>query len=52
MAGWPGRPSGLLALGSLLGGYVGARLALALPAPALRVVVVVIGVGTAVKLLV
>jgi uncharacterized protein len=43
---------GLLALGSLAGGYLGARLALALPAPALRVVVVVIGVGTAVKLLV
>jgi len=43
---------GLLALGSLFGGYVGARLALALPAPTLRAVVVVIGVGTAVKLLV
>jgi uncharacterized protein len=43
---------GLLALGSLVGGYAGARLALALPAPALRAVVVVIGVGTAVKLLV
>ncbi len=43
---------GLLALGSLIGGYVGARLALTLPAPALRVVVVAIGVGTAVKLLV
>ena len=52
MAGWPGRRSGLLAAGSLVGGYAGARLALALPAPALRVVVVVIGVGTAVKLLV
>ena len=43
---------GLLALGSLFGGYVGARLALTLPAPALRAVVVAIGVGTAVKLLV
>jgi hypothetical protein len=43
---------GLLAAGSLVGGYAGARLALALPAPALRVVVVVIAVGTAVKLLV
>jgi hypothetical protein len=42
---------GLLAAGSLAGGYVGARLALALPAPALRVIVVVIGVGTAVRLL-
>jgi uncharacterized membrane protein YfcA len=43
---------GWLALGSLVGGYAGARLALVLPAPALRVAVVVIGVGTAVKLLV
>jgi len=43
---------GLLAAGSLVGGYIGARVALALPAPALRAVVVVIGVGTAVKLLV
>jgi uncharacterized membrane protein YfcA len=43
---------GWLAIGSLVGGYVGARLALALPVPALRVVVVVIGVGTAVRLLV
>jgi uncharacterized protein len=43
---------GLLAAGSLVGGYAGARLALALPAPALRVVVIVIAVGTAVKLLV
>jgi uncharacterized protein len=43
---------GLLALGSLLGGYAGARLALALPVPALRLVVVLIGVGTAIKLLV
>ncbi len=42
---------GLLAAGSLVGGYAGARLALALPAPALRVVVVLIAVGTAVKLL-
>ncbi len=42
---------GLLALGSFVGGFLGARLARSLPAPALRVVVVVIGVGTAVKLL-
>jgi uncharacterized membrane protein YfcA len=42
---------GWLALGSLAGGYVGARLALVLPATVLRVAVVVIGVGTAVKLL-
>jgi hypothetical protein len=44
--------AGFLALGSLVGGVAGARLALALPAPALRVVVVAVGVGTAVKLLV
>ena len=43
---------GLLALGSLVGGFIGAKFALALPAPALRVIVVVIGVGTAIKLLV
>jgi uncharacterized membrane protein YfcA len=43
---------GWLALGSLVGGYAGSRLALVLPVPALRVAVVVIGVGTAVKLLV
>ncbi len=42
----------LLAAGSLVGGYLGARLALVLPVPWLRAVVVVIGVGTAVKLLV
>ncbi len=42
---------GLLALGSLVGGFAGARAALALPAPALRAIVVVIGVGTAVRLL-
>jgi len=43
--------AGFLALGTLVGGFAGARLALALPAAALRVAVVVIGVGTAVKLL-
>lgn len=43
--------AGFLALGSLAGGFAGARLALALPVPALRIAVVVIGVGTAVKLL-
>jgi uncharacterized membrane protein YfcA len=43
---------GLLAVGSLAGGWVGARLALAIPAWALRAAVVVIGVGTAVRLLV
>ena len=44
--------AGWLALGALVGGYLGARLALVLPVPALRAVVVVIGVGTAIKLLV
>ena len=44
--------AGWLALGSLFGGFAGARLALALPAPALRLVVILVGVGTAVKLLV
>ena len=43
---------GLLAVGSLLGGWAGARVALSIPAAALRAVVVVIGLGTAVKLLV
>ena len=43
---------GLLAVGSLVGGYLGARLARRLPAGALRVVVVAIGVATAVKPLV
>ncbi|HEX3795568.1 MAG TPA: sulfite exporter TauE/SafE family protein [Acidimicrobiales bacterium] len=43
---------GLLALGSVGGGWVGARVAKAIPAMALRVVVVLIGVGTTVKLLV
>jgi uncharacterized protein len=43
---------GLLALGSLAGGWLGARVALSIPATALRVVVIAIGVGTAVKLLI
>jgi uncharacterized protein len=42
---------GWLALGSLIGGWIGARVALGIPAWALRVVVILIGVGTAVKLL-
>jgi len=42
---------GWLALGSLVGGWIGAKVALAIPAWALRAVVIVIGVGTAVKLL-
>jgi uncharacterized protein len=42
---------GLLAAGSLIGGWVGARVALSIPAWALRLVVVLIGLGTTVKLL-
>jgi uncharacterized membrane protein YfcA len=42
---------GLLAAGSLVGGWIGARVALAIPAYALRAVVILVGVGTAVKLL-
>jgi uncharacterized membrane protein YfcA len=42
----------LLAAGSLVGGWVGARVAVSIPATALRVVVVVIGLVTTVKLLV
>ncbi len=41
----------LLALGSLIGGWVGARVALSISANSLRVVVIVVGVGTAAKLL-
>ena len=43
---------GLLAAGSLVGGWIGARVALAISATTLRVVVVVIGLATVVKLLV
>jgi hypothetical protein len=43
---------GLLAIGSLFGGWIGARVAVSIPAWSLRVVVIVIGLGTAVKLLV
>jgi uncharacterized membrane protein YfcA len=42
---------GLLAAGSLVGGWIGARVALAIPASALRAVVIIIGLGTAAKLL-
>jgi uncharacterized membrane protein YfcA len=42
----------MLAIGSLVGGYGGARVARRLPAPILRVVVVAIGVATGVTLLV
>jgi uncharacterized protein len=42
---------GWLALGSVVGGWIGARVALSIPAWALRAVVILIGVGTAVKLL-
>lgn len=43
---------GLLAAGSLVGGWIGARIALSIPAAALRVVVVLVGLATVVKLLV
>jgi uncharacterized membrane protein YfcA len=46
------RAVGLLALGSLLGGWIGARVALAIPAVALRVVVIAVGLATVAKLLV
>ena len=42
----------LLAGGSLIGGYLGARVALSVPATALRIVVVAVGLATVVKLLV
>jgi uncharacterized membrane protein YfcA len=42
----------MLAIGSLLGGYLGARAATRLPAGGLRVVVVLIGTATALRLLV
>ena len=43
---------GLLAIGSLVGGWVGARVALAISANALRIVVIAVGLATFVKLLV
>jgi len=46
------RAVGLLAVGSLVGGWVGARVALRIPAMALRVVVVAVGLATVIKLLV
>ncbi|MDQ1105981.1 sulfite exporter TauE/SafE family protein [Nocardioides zeae] len=42
---------GLLAVGSVLGGYVGARIAKRLPATCLRVAIVVAGTGSAVAML-
>src|SRR6202789_2492609 len=46
------RAVGLLAAGSLVGGWIGARIALSIPATALRIVVVAVGLATVVKLLV
>jgi hypothetical protein len=43
---------GLLAIGSLAGGWVGAKVALSIPAAGLRAVVVIVGLVTVVKLLV
>jgi uncharacterized protein len=42
----------LLAAGSLIGGWIGARVALSISATALRIVVVAVGLATVVKLLV
>jgi uncharacterized membrane protein YfcA len=44
--------AGMLAIGALVGGYVGATLARSLPANVVRVVVVGIGLATAIRLLV
>ena len=44
--------AGLLAIGTLVGGYLGATAARRLPAPVLRAIVVVIGAATTVVLLV
>ncbi len=44
--------AGLLAIGCLVGGYVGAVAARRLPAPALRVIVIAIGLATGIRLLV
>ena len=46
------RAVALLAGGSLIGGWIGARAALSIPATALRIVVVAVGLATVVKLLV
>jgi uncharacterized protein len=46
------RAVGLLAAGSLVGGWIGARVALRIPAMALRIVVVAVGLATVIKLLV
>jgi hypothetical protein len=42
---------GLLAVGSLFGGWIGARAALAVPASVLRAFVILVGIGTAARLL-
>ncbi len=44
--------AGYLAIGALVGGWLGARLALAISPTALRIIVVAIGLGTTIKLLV
>ncbi len=44
-------PAGLLAIGSAVGGQLGARAGRRIPAPVLRVVIVVVGVAVAVRLL-
>ncbi len=47
---WPA--AGLLAIGSLTGGYIGARIARWVPTPVLRTGIVAIGLATAIRLLV
>jgi uncharacterized membrane protein YfcA len=43
--------AGVMAFASLVGGYVGARVARRVPTPVLRVIVIVFGVAAALKLL-
>ena len=44
--------AGLLAVGALIGGWLGATVARTLPAPILRVIVVIIGGATGITLLI
>ena len=46
----PGRCSGLIAAGSIIGGQVGGRFGRRLPAPVLRWIVVAVGLGVAIGL--
>jgi uncharacterized membrane protein YfcA len=44
--------AGILAVGSILGGQLGARVGRRLPAPLLRAVIILVGTGVAIRLLV